>query len=221
MPEYNRKPKLNIMKNNKYYVVWKGYNTGIYDNWNDCKKQVNGFSGGEFKSFDSLDEANKAFEGYSQSSNTDLDFERPTPYSIKSIIVSGNCPNNFGEISYQWNLSASTNNAKRKQLPIIGTKNIADFLAIIDLIKLTKKVKLNLPIYTDSKIAKNWILNKKCNHQLFVSKKTATVLAVIKETEEWLSKNKVDNEILLWDSEKWGNFPFANRRKRNRKLESN
>jgi ribonuclease HI len=209
------------MKNNKYYVVWKGINIGVYDNWNDCKKQVNGFSGAKYKSFDSLEEANKAFNEYSEFPNTNPEFERPSPYSTKAFIVNGNCPDNFGEMSYQWNLSTSTNNVKKKQLPIIGTKNIADFIAIIDLIKLSKKVKCNLPIYTNSKTVKNWILNKKCNHQLFISKKTETVLAVIKETEEWLSSNSVDYEILLWDSVAWGKFPLVNRRKRIRKLKAN
>lgn len=210
------------MKNNKYYVVFKGYNTGIYDNWNDCKKQVNGFSGALHKSFESPDEAEKAFEEYSESSNTNLEFEQPTSYSIKSIIVSGNCPNNFGEMSYQWNLVASTNNAKRKNLSIIGTKNIADFIAIIDLIKLTKKVKLNLPIYTNSKTAVNWILNKKCNHQLFVSKQTETVLALVKEHDEWLLNNIIENEILLWNSNSWGVFPIVSKRKKRiRQLKSN
>lgn len=210
------------MKNNKYYVVFKGHNTGIYDNWNDCNKQVNGFSGTIHKSFQSLEEANSAFNEYSKSTNTNLDFEQPSPYSTKSFIVNGNCPNNFGEMSYKWNLSTSINTVKKKQLLIIGTKNIADFIAIIDLIKLSKKVKRNLPIYTNSKTVKNWVLNKKCTHQLFASKKTEAVLAVIKDAEEWLSNNTVENEILLWNSVAWGNFPFvSNRRKRIRKLKSN
>ncbi|MFE3849203.1 viroplasmin family protein [Flavobacterium sp. LB3P45] len=210
------------MQNNKYYVVFKGYKTGIYDNWNECNKQVNGFSGTLHKSFESLDEAEKAFAEYSESTNSTSTSIPPSPYSTKSFIVNGNCPNNFGEMSYQWNLSTSTNNVKKKQLPIIGTKNIADFIAIIDLIKLSKKVKRNLPIYTNSKTVKNWILNKKCNHQLFASKKTEAVIAMIREAEEWLSNNAVENEILLWNSVAWGNFPLVSkRRKRIRKLKSN
>lgn len=221
MPEYNLKTKFKIMKNNKYYVVWKGINTGVYDNWNDCKKQVNGFSGALHKSFESLDEAEKAFEEYSESPNSTSTSIPPSPYSIKSFIVNGNCQDTFGEISYRWKISGSTSNAKEINLAMIGTKNIADFIAIVYLIKLSQKVKLNLPIYTNSKTAKNWILNKKCNHHLFVSKKTEAVLAVIKETEDWLSNNAVENEILFWDSVAWGKFPLVNRRKRIRKLKAN
>lgn len=35
-----------------FYAVKKGRTTGIYDTWNECKKQVVGFSGAEFKKFE-------------------------------------------------------------------------------------------------------------------------------------------------------------------------
>ena len=43
----------------KFYVVRKGYKVGIYNTWDECKKQVNGFSGAEYKSFQTLEEANE------------------------------------------------------------------------------------------------------------------------------------------------------------------
>ena len=42
----------------KYYAVRKGRIPGIYNTWNECKEQVLGFSGADYKSFTSLDEAN-------------------------------------------------------------------------------------------------------------------------------------------------------------------
>lgn len=44
----------------KYYAVRNGYKIGIFGTWDECKKQVNGFSGAEYKSFTSLEDA-KAF----------------------------------------------------------------------------------------------------------------------------------------------------------------
>lgn len=35
----------------KFYAVKKGKNIGVYNTWDECKKQVNGFSGAEYKSF--------------------------------------------------------------------------------------------------------------------------------------------------------------------------
>lgn len=58
----------------KFYAVRKGYNTGIYENWDECKKQVNGFSGAEYKSFPSLNEA-KEYMGNKVQTN-DIMFEQ-------------------------------------------------------------------------------------------------------------------------------------------------
>lgn len=41
----------------KYYAVKKGRKPGIYNTWAECKEQVNGFSGPEFKGFTSLEDA--------------------------------------------------------------------------------------------------------------------------------------------------------------------
>ncbi len=45
----------------KYYVVWKGRETGIFTTWAQCKAQVDSFSGASFKSFPTLEEAESAF----------------------------------------------------------------------------------------------------------------------------------------------------------------
>ena len=41
----------------KYYAVKVGKSVGIYNNWEDCKNQVTGFSGAIYKSFPTLEEA--------------------------------------------------------------------------------------------------------------------------------------------------------------------
>ena len=41
----------------KYYAVRKGINPGIYKDWNTCKAMVTGFSGAQYKSFTTLQEA--------------------------------------------------------------------------------------------------------------------------------------------------------------------
>ena len=46
----------------KYYAVRTGRKTGVFMTWAECQKQVTGFSGAEFKSFPTLEEA-QAFAG--------------------------------------------------------------------------------------------------------------------------------------------------------------
>lgn len=40
-----------------YYAVQKGKKPGVYNNWNDCKAQVTGFSGAVYKKFSTRQEA--------------------------------------------------------------------------------------------------------------------------------------------------------------------
>lgn len=53
------------MAKKKYYAVKKGKTPGIYMTWDDCKAQVDGFSGAIYKSFGSIAEAAEFLgEGY-------------------------------------------------------------------------------------------------------------------------------------------------------------
>ena len=41
----------------KYYAVKNGHHTGIYETWEECEREVRGYSGAQYKSFKSLDDA--------------------------------------------------------------------------------------------------------------------------------------------------------------------
>lgn len=47
----------------KFYAVKKGFKIGIFENWDDCKKQINGFSGAVYKSFKTFSEAQNFLDG--------------------------------------------------------------------------------------------------------------------------------------------------------------
>ena len=46
----------------KVYAVKKGHKTGIFDNWAECQAATKGFSGPEFKSFTTREEAEAYLE---------------------------------------------------------------------------------------------------------------------------------------------------------------
>ena len=48
-----------MAKKQKFYVVWKGKRTGIFESWEDCKAQITGIKGAEYKSFSTFAEAKK------------------------------------------------------------------------------------------------------------------------------------------------------------------
>ena len=65
----------------KFYVVWQGRETGIFTDWNTCKKHVDKFAGARYKSFTSQSEAKAAFDKENSSSPTSTE---PLPSSPKS-----------------------------------------------------------------------------------------------------------------------------------------
>lgn len=50
-------------KNKNYYVVKKGHKTGIYDTWDECKEQTNGYNKPIFKKFQNYEDAEKFLNG--------------------------------------------------------------------------------------------------------------------------------------------------------------
>lgn len=52
------------MLKNKVYAVRKGRKVGIFKTWLECKKQIDGFSGQEYKSFTTLEEAENYLNTY-------------------------------------------------------------------------------------------------------------------------------------------------------------
>lgn len=56
----------------KYYAVRKGKMKGIFKTWDECKSQVHGFKGAEYKSFETLEEAQNYIDNESKPKDTSL-----------------------------------------------------------------------------------------------------------------------------------------------------
>ena len=63
----------------KYYAVKEGRNIGVFGTWEECKAQVDGYSGAVYKSFKTMDEA-KAFIGIKVKEVIDTDDDEAVAY---------------------------------------------------------------------------------------------------------------------------------------------
>lgn len=205
------------MPKKKFYVVWKGKEPGIYTSWNACKKQIDGFQGAQYKAFASEDEAEKAFtETYDTYKGKDT--KKPsltaaekaafgTPI-LESIAVDAACSGNPGLMEYRGVLTHN-----KKQIFIMGpfkngTNNIGEFLALVHAIALLQQKKMyKLPIYSDSKIAMNWVQRKQCRTNIVFDNTNKEILNLIKRAEQWLKTNSFQNPILKWETKAWGEIP--------------
>jgi len=199
----------------KYYVVWKGKEPGIYTNWNDCKQQVDGFTGAAYKSYPTMMEAELAYKDHfakhiykkEKSVSTQDLAVLGTPIQ-ESIIVDAAWNSVQKDMEYQ-GILYKTNTRIFHMGPLTnGTNNIGEFLAIVHALAYCKKHGLQaLPIYSDSRNAIGWVKAKKCKTNLEESAKTKHIFELIRRAESWLNENSYRNKILKWETEAWGENP--------------
>lgn len=204
------------MSKQKYYVVWHGRETGVFDSWELCKKQVDGFQGAKYKSFETKLLAEQAF---SQSSSEFIGKEKKKPgltdeqkkkYGIpiqKSIAVDGACNARTGVAEYRGVFTYSTEEIFRMGPFDDGTNNIMEFLAIVHGLGYCKERGLSLPIYSDSRTAIAWVRKKEVKTLQPLTDKNRQLFNLIDRALRWLNVNDYPNEILKWETKVWGEIP--------------
>ncbi|MEI6311662.1 MAG: ribonuclease H family protein [Bacteroidota bacterium] len=186
----------------KIYVVWKGRNPGIYYTWDECKKQIDGFSNPQYKSYTTLEEAQQAFQNQKTSSTTSN-----ASINYDSICVDAACAGNPGRMEYQCVFTQTKEVLFASPPYEDGTNNIGEFLAIVHALAFCKKKGSSITIYTDSATAMSWVKKKKANTKLERTSKNGVLFDLIARAEIWLNSNTYSNTILKWDTAQWGEIP--------------
>jgi ribonuclease HI len=202
----------------KFYVVWKGRKTGIFTAWEECAAQVKGFTGAEYKAFESRAAAERAFqEGYTAhagkpASNGQWLFA-PNPPIAESYCVDAACSGSPGPLEFR-GVHTRTGKEIFRQGPFEnGTNNVGEFLAIVHALGWLKQNRLELPIYSDSATAIGWVRKKRCNTELAADETNASLFELLQRAEDWLDENRVVVPILKWDTRAWGEIPADFNRK--------
>lgn len=208
------------MAQNKFYVVWKGLNPGIYDNWAACKLQVEGQENAKYKSFESREAAAEAFEkGHGYYLKTAAPSAKPfagvatgpsgpigNPIS-NSIAVDAACSGNPGDMEYRGVYVATGQELFRIGPLKHGTNNVGEFLALVHGLALLKQKKCDLPLYSDSRNAIGWVKKKKCKTLLERLPINEPIFDLIERAEKWLNANTYETVILKWETAVWGEIP--------------
>ena len=133
------------MGKHKYYVVWKGRETGIFDNWSACKASIDKYEGAQYKSFVTEEEAKNAFkmEYWKVIQKIGNGPSIVVSEEVKNIItpsicVDAACSGNPGDMEYRGVDIASGKEIFHSKVFKEGTNNIGEFLAIVHGLSLLK-----------------------------------------------------------------------------------
>ena len=224
-----------MAKRQKYYVVWRGLQPGIYLSWEECEPLVKGFPNPKYKAFNTEAEAIAAFadpdyplgkqgeepqksqqeskkpkievmKAISEGKEALIDQAVAGGLLLNALAVDAACSGNPGMMEYQ-GVYVATGQRIFHFGPMFGTNNIGEFLAIVHGLALMKKQGNSLPIYSDSRNAMSWVKQKKCRTKLERNAKTEQLFQLIERAEKWLCENTYDTPILKWEKGLWGETP--------------
>lgn len=193
-------------------MVLKGRVTGIFDNWDDCKAQVENFAGAQYKSFENWEAAKQASRlGYFPAAATEQAAQQAkiaaANFERVSIAVDAACSGNPGLMEYR-----GVDNQTGEQIfhagPFAnGTNNIGEFLALVHGLAYLKQRNSDLPIYSDSRNAIGWLHQRRVKTTLPRNEKTEKIWQLIDRALFWLENNPYTNRVLKWETEQWGENP--------------
>ncbi len=203
----------------KYYVVWEGRARGIFNNWEDCKEQVENFKGAKYKSFDNIEDATEAFRNspddyfdvmrkIGEYTRDRLAEPRLHPEVIaNSLAVDAACSGNPGKMEYRGVDTKSGIELFHVGPMEQGTNNIGEFLALVHGLAYLAQRDSNIPIYSDSRNAILWVKQKRCKTKLEHTHVNAPIFDLIARAERWLLTHSYSNPIIKWETEQWGEIP--------------
>ena len=196
------------MGKQKFYVVWKGDNPGVYQSWEKCQNEIKNVNGALFKSFTSLEEAKKAYtKGYEEYKKS-LDYINISDGpELNSISVDAASSSNPGVMEYQ-GVDTYTKEILFKMGPFNNaTNNIGEFLALVHGIATLEKKSDKKIIYSDSITAMSWVRKKHCQTKLKRNEKNEEVFVLVERAITWLKQNNYSVIIKKWDTKNWGEIP--------------
>lgn len=203
----------------KFYVVWEGRAPGVYDSWEECEAQVNGYPGARYKSYSSQTDAVAAFRG---DGKDDLEIFRAigshksdiVNYSafpeirLDAIAVDGACSKNPGPMEYRGVMVATGEEVFRIGPLAGGTNNIGEYIALIHAASLlSRRNDFTTPIYSDSKTALAWLRRGHSNTTIKPTAENGKVIELLRRADAWLANNRIVNPVLKWNTELWGEIP--------------
>jgi len=200
------------MPKNKFYVVWQGRTCGVFDNWNDCKAQVDGFENAKYKSFETKTEAEKAYadgyKNYYKNRGGVLQYTSSDSAPIlNSLSVDAACNMVTGQMEYK-GVHTGTKELWFKQGPFPkASNNIGEFLALVHGLALLKQKNINIPIYSDSITAIAWVRQKKHKSIVLPTEENEVIFDLLIRAESWLQNNSFQTPIIKWDTKQWGDIP--------------
>jgi len=192
----------------RYYVVWKGRRPGIYDTWDACKAQVDGFPGARFKAFPTLNMARRALELGPRAAELPLWLLAEPGPAVPSVAVDAAASAARGPVLYRGVALLP----EGRTAPLFAgqleeaTVNAGEFVALVEALRRLHEQGRDMPVYTDSRVALAWWKKGGPPEKVRRTWSDAARRAVDRAAS-WLAAHPGPWDVRLWDTRRWGENP--------------
>lgn len=209
----------------KYYVVFRGHNPGVYDDWEEVKVQTNGFPGALYKGYATSAEAGEAYRNFtgmedrdelirllgskrkSDTESAQKSYQDNPEIDMDAWAVDASCLGNPGKMEYR-GIDLKTGEVVFQVGPFEdATNNTGEYLALVHAMALMTQRGEYHNIYSDSKTALSWWRNRKIKTQLKPSSKNTKLFELLARASVWVNTHHFPNKVMKWNTERWGEIP--------------
>lgn len=207
-----------MAKKGKYYVVWAGIEPGVYDNWDDCREQVENFPGARYKAFPTYTAAVEAYREQSGEKAVLVNLLKGAPVTLnydafpeidpQGLAVDAACSRNPGPVEYRGVNLANGREVFRVGPLQGGTNNIGEYLALVHALALcAQRGQPSRVIYSDSRTAMSWLRARRANTKLQPNGRNTQVMELLRRADAWVGSHPLTNPVRKWNTEQWGEIP--------------
>lgn len=171
--------------------------TGVFRSWEECKVQIDGYAGAQYRGYPTLDEANEAFKksywrDIVEKKQTEAKIELPQ----RALVVSAHVDAE-GTMYYEGVDNDQKSTLFRSPMFQDANQNVGDFLGIVHALALLKQTNDARPIVTSSRTALSWITHKNPKTSLARTVNNTKVFDLLYRATTWLNNNSFPNEIII------------------------
>ncbi len=192
----------------RYYVVWRGRRPGVYDSWEACAEQVQGYPNALYRAYPSRALAEKAFRmGPEAAWLPTWALAEPGP-ERPSLAVDASASRPRGPVAYRGVLLQP----RGKVQPVFegrlgeATVPLGEFLALVRALQWLDAHEQRMPVYTDSTTALGWF-HRGGPSPTALERTPEDARRSLEEALRWLQQHPGPWDVRLWETAAWGENP--------------
>lgn len=192
----------------RFYVVWRGRRPGVYDSWETCAQQVQGYSDALYRGYPTRELAERAFRLGPEAVHLPLwQLAEPGPQT-PALAVDAAASQPRGPVQYRgvvFEASGKVQEVFRGSLDQ-ATVPVGEFLALLRGLQWLEQQGQRMPVYVDAQTAWHWFQRGGPKPKV-LQRLGPQARQEMESLLAWWRAHPGHWDVRLWPTSQWGENP--------------